>query len=85
MAQERVCVWCQKTGAGLLANTLLPPIPSEIPTNVCVVCITNEGVRLRNFSHHQTARGVDACITRAPLVAVTQTQLPKSHFDRLFT
>ncbi len=31
MAQERVCVWCQKTGAGLLANTLLPPVPLEIP------------------------------------------------------
>jgi hypothetical protein len=31
MAQERVCVWCQKSDAGLLANTLLPPVPLEIP------------------------------------------------------
>jgi hypothetical protein len=85
MAQERVCVWCQNTGAELLENTLLPPVPLEIPTDVCVVHVTDKAVRLRNFSHHQMARGVDACITRAPLVAVAQTQLPKSHFDHLFT
>ncbi len=61
--------WCRVT-----CKPVLPPVPSEIPTNVCVVCITDKAVRLRNLSHHQTVRRVDACITRAPLVAVPQTQ-----------
>ncbi len=52
------------------------PVPLEIPTNVCAVHIIKEAVRLKSCSHHQTARGVDACITRAPLVAVAQTCSP---------
>jgi hypothetical protein len=42
MVQKEFVCGVKKSGAGLsyLQNILLPPVPSEIPTNMCIVRIT---------------------------------------------